>query len=654
MKNIEDFKSYFSKKYDEIVQDTIAEYLVGEVAQKYHLHEDPDSFVGSDDYYDVDLGCDLVDLVIEDDSPETLLFHACYQVVYDEIYCNPKIMNDVGQCYKDCGVHGYVLIDFIGYVDDEFDTLHPVKESICSISEENKPEFRKRFTNSIVYNHSLLPRLRTPEQLEFATEEMLKRYYPNFSGKSTNVDPQTLAKSMGLRLVLVPYLPDLIEGIIYFENGTYTTTAPDANVWNSFLDENDVLVPDKLAQYEAKAGTIVLAESSSDRRNNTLAHECCHWFLHRKPYLLQKLLGEEPPKISCRQGTMNGNANGAYIELREWQASNLSPRVLLANRSVHEEILRRVARKKRAGDDRILPDLIREAIEDFSAESPLSRGGILVQLQKKFRGLDGILPCPEYYYIRPYMYDSEKLAWNETFDISGDNYRFLYKSSEEFRFLIDSGLFVFAENHVCRVTGDSITVDGFEPMLTDETRLHMDRYCLKFRKPQKSHEKYENTQAGAFRFITKEVNEKLKLFDAGNAMPGDEVWEAALKGMKEINEVQSEMTENIKHDLPILVEWSDKTQYRITEDAQLDKHTLPDLLKGKSKSMKLKTAIQLCIGMQLPYDLSKCLLKAAHLDLEASPLHLAYSWIIKHLTFEPIEEANKFLSARNLPLLGRA
>lgn len=137
-------------------------------------------------------------------------------------------------------------------------------------------------------------------------------------------------------------------------------------------------------------------------------------------------------------------------------------------------------------------------------------------------------------------------------------------------------------------------------------------------------------------------------------MPGDEVWEAATKGMQEIYEVQSEMTEVLKHDLPILVEWSDKTLYRISADADLDKHTLPDLLKGKSKSMKLKTAIQLCIGMQLPYELCRSLLKAARLEFDGSPLHIAYAWIIRHLTFEPLQEANKFLADRELPLLGKA
>ena len=52
----------------------------------------------------------------------------------------------------------------------------------------------------------------------------------------------------------------------------------------------------------------------------------------------------------------------------------------------------------------------------------LTRGGILVQLMKKYTGLEGILPCPEDHYIRPYMYDSARLERNETFDISEENY----------------------------------------------------------------------------------------------------------------------------------------------------------------------------------------------------------------------------------------
>ena len=68
VKTIEDFKDYFSRIYGKIALDAINEYLAENVADKYHLHQDPDSFVGSDDYYDVDGEAELVDLVIEDDS----------------------------------------------------------------------------------------------------------------------------------------------------------------------------------------------------------------------------------------------------------------------------------------------------------------------------------------------------------------------------------------------------------------------------------------------------------------------------------------------------------------------------------------------------------------------------------------------------------
>lgn len=658
VKTIEDFKDYFSRIYGKIALDAINEYLAENVADKYHLHQDPDSFVGSDDYYDVDGEAELVDLVIEDDSADFLTIHACYYVVYDELYCNPRSLDESFPCYREENIHGYIVVDFTDSSLNGFQHLELVNDSIHAISEERAAKFRSEYAGKIILNRHLLPDLSTKEKMKLAAQTMLNRYYPEYTDGSKNIDPVVLTNSMGLKLIRVDYLPENIEGIIYFEDGSYTSSASDADEWNSWITENGI-IPDKLATYEAKAGSIVIVDSASDRQNNTLAHECCHWFLHRKPYLLQILLGEEPPKISCRQATMAGSTTGSYFDLREWQASNLSPRILLGNSSVVDEIKKRICEniknKRKAGIKiGILADEIRSAIEDFSQVSPLSRGGILVQLQKAYSGLDGILPCPEGHYIRPYMYDSSKLGRNETFDLSRENYDFLYKSSDDFRFLIDSGLFVFAENHVCRVTAESIEPTYMFPELTDEARMHMDKYCIKFRKAKNPKEPYRDNICGAFRFITKAINEKLRLFDAGDAMPGDEVWEAATKGMQEIYEVQSEMTEVLKHDLPILVEWSDKTLYRISADADLDKHTLPDLLKGKSKSMKLKTAIQLCIGMQLPYELCRSLLKAARLEFDGSPLHIAYAWIIRHLTFEPLQEANKFLADRELPLLGKA
>lgn len=670
LKTIEDFKEYYSEHYDGRAQEAITEFLATQVANRYRLHEDPESFIGSDDYYDVEAEFELVNLIIEDDSRDSLLFHICYRVNYGELYCNPHSLVDIYRCYQERDIESYITVDFTGSAENGFQNLNIIADSIQGLSKERAKKYRTEYSDKMLFNYFLLPDLRSEKNMKLAAQVMLDRYYPEFTDTTIKIDPNLLASSMGLNVVPVDYLIDDIEGIIFFEDGTYTSSASDSDPWKALLSDTG-LIPEKLASYKAPAGTIVLVDSAGNRQNNTLAHECCHWFLHRKPYLLQILLGEEPPKVSCRQLTMAGSTTGSYFDMREWQASHLSPRVLIGNHSVSEAIRKRVKEnriinREKGLEPKILADEIREAIEEFSSECFLTRGGILVQLMKKYTGLEGILPCPEDHYIRPYMYDSARLERNETFDISEENYLFLYDSSEDFRFLIDSGLFMFVENHVCRVTADSVIPQdqgielensgylGLGIQLSDETRMHMEKYCIKFRKAKNAKDQYKNTICGAYRYITKEVNEKLKMFDAGYAMPGDDIWEAATKGMQDINNIKSEMTGSLKHDLPILFEWSEKTKYRVSEDADLEKHTFPDLLKGKTKTMKPKTAIQLCIGMQLPYELSKCLLNAAQIEFDGSALCLAYEWIIRHLTFEPIEEANNFLAKRNLPLLGRA
>lgn len=67
MKTNEDFKEYYSEHYDGLAQEVITEFLATQVANKYQLHEDPESFIESNDYYDVEAEFELVNIVIEDD-----------------------------------------------------------------------------------------------------------------------------------------------------------------------------------------------------------------------------------------------------------------------------------------------------------------------------------------------------------------------------------------------------------------------------------------------------------------------------------------------------------------------------------------------------------------------------------------------------------
>lgn len=150
LKTIEDFKEYYSEHYDGRAQEAITEFLATQVANRYRLHEDPESFIGSDDYYDVEAEFELVNLIIEDDSRDSLLFHICYRVNYDELYCNPHSLVDIYRCYQERDIESYITVDFTGSAENGFQNLNIIADSIQGLSKERAKKYRTEYSDKML------------------------------------------------------------------------------------------------------------------------------------------------------------------------------------------------------------------------------------------------------------------------------------------------------------------------------------------------------------------------------------------------------------------------------------------------------------------------------------------------------------------------
>ncbi len=656
MKRKEDLLAYLSDNYNESVHRYIDNILVESVVKcKYsypdNMWEDgPDGYYF---YYDIESNLNLIDIVVEDDTPDTLLFHLLFEVVYDELFIHPISICQVYRHYEERGLSNYVSVDLRGFAEDGFKNLKIVDDSSFLITENDVNKYHSKYLKCLLFDDMLLPRIYSEKDLVFATDIALNRYCPNYgSSNEMKIDPKILASSMGLKVVETWGLQNNVEGIVFFDNGTYTASAA-FDMFEAILTE-DGFEPQSVSPVEAEPGTIVIdvVNAYPARLTNTIAHECVHWFLHRKPYLLQVLLGESAPKISCRSNTMSGSRFGDYFQRREWQASNLSPRLLLGNRNVVEEVISRT-KEKHKKKEKILPDCIEDTITELSDETGLSRNAITVQFKMKRKGAyEGVLPYCEGHYIRSYIYKGN-LRWGETFNISRTEFENLYANNPELQVLIASGLFDFVENHICLITPETVKLAKDQVLLTDKVRLRMDSYCLRFYGTTYRYPSGDEVLSGAFRAITKSDNDRFLEF-SNSSFPSKEYMELAKRRKEDVLTVTQQLNGRLDHDLKILYDWSEFKKAEVYREACLDKNTFNKILSGTTKSIKIDTAIKLCIGLQLPKELAECLLKAANLELDSSMLHVAYQYIIDHFTFEPLSKIDEFLLTHDLPVLGYA
>ena len=156
------------------------------------------------------------------------------------------------------------------------------------------------------------------EQLEKEAENFLRKHYPKALLEPIWIDPQELAKNMGLTVRMANITKECsIFGRCYFnecETELYDIKTDTMIV--ETIPEGTILV-DKQAYFMQTIG----------RSNNTIVHECVHWGVHKKAFALARIYDKSLSSIGCEViGGILENKRDA-VDWMEWQANALTPRI---------------------------------------------------------------------------------------------------------------------------------------------------------------------------------------------------------------------------------------------------------------------------------------------------------------------------------------
>lgn len=178
------------------------------------------------------------------------------------------------------------------------------------------------------YNlETLLPYIPSSEYDNVAME-FLGRYYPDALNKPQRIPILDIAKNdVGLDVEFMCLSEELdIYGITIFEDGNVEVYDSDEGIYDTkFIKRKTVLI-DPEAVKKTNIGC----------RNNTIAHECVHWYKHRMYYRMQKYT--LPKKAKYCKCSINGlNIYNDEEELMERQAIGIAPRILMP-KPIFEEV----------------------------------------------------------------------------------------------------------------------------------------------------------------------------------------------------------------------------------------------------------------------------------------------------------------------------
>lgn len=167
------------------------------------------------------------------------------------------------------------------------------------------------------------------EKLDDVANEFLKEYCPDALKQPMAVPIMDIATmKMGLRVFTQYRLSEdfSILGQMCFTSGLVTIYDKDEDEYRDMKVRRGTMLIDPDTYLKRNTGCF----------NNTVAHECFHWYKHRNYHLYSKALGKEnTTAFRCPVEEKNVNYHDDWDDedWMEWQANNAAPRILMPKKT---------------------------------------------------------------------------------------------------------------------------------------------------------------------------------------------------------------------------------------------------------------------------------------------------------------------------------
>lgn len=213
------------------------------------------------------------------------------------------------------------------------------------------------------------------------------------------------------------------------------------------------------------------------RINNTIAHECYHWWKHRN-YFNYKRTHENGVEFGIRcDRDMPRRNDGAEqwtdIERMEWQARTIAPKILMPRQATKKKIDMLYEELVPSGEYALRREVTGVVVEQLSKFFKVSKQSAAIRIVEL-----GYLEAQDYY---AQDYNCEGAGKNRKRSnavkhqqsITQDESFKLYLASDFFREIIDTGAFCFADGYFVLKDELYISYKNNRPSLTSYAKTHL-------------------------------------------------------------------------------------------------------------------------------------------------------------------------------------
>ena len=113
------------------------------------------------------------------------------------------------------------------------------------------------------------------------------------------------------------------------------------------------------------------------------------------------------------------------------------------------------------------------------------------------------------------------------------------------------------------------------------------------------------------------------------------------------------MTDPFADSLAAVIDWSDMTEEKIAEAADIEVRTLQRLKNDEDQNPTIETVIALCVAMTLPPLISRALIEKAGHTFKVNTRDFMYGMIIDAFYTQTLDECNKMLIDQDVKPIGK-
>ena len=500
----------------------------------------------------------------------------------------------------------------------EMDDTHPGMDivSVEPIEVGDHPdEYRHPLTNS------LIPII-AKDDLDSVAFAILDRFMPDALHRPMAVDAYVLAETLGLQIA-------------------ERQLSDDGSVFGRILFADATLCIDPDTFFRGSVGC----------KTNTIVHECVHWLLHRKSFLLLRSFGTEDGAIDC---PTTGLTDSKALAWMEWQANSLAPRIQMPAemfRAKAAEIIRE--EQARAETDDLL-DVIEPVINNLASFFEVSC--LAAKIRMVEIGYDEAIGSCIYLdgqYVPPHLVSRKDMQAGITYSIGEDDAIAFAETDTEYGPRIQEGQYRYVESHF--VLDDPRHVEEDETgtvSLTPYARRHMDECCVKY---TLYHQHFDVQDGYALiDYLDRNLNNKkpkrntVPFLGGGLCLCNDPLaFPKGIEGVYDLYEKEIMECVNLPNNLPEAFKkvrsQRNYTTVSLEICTKIDHKTVMRLESGESMT-GLDNLVKLFLAMHLSPMLSyRLLTMSPHRLVPSNPKHRKYLFALIYLSGYEYQDIKRFL-----------